>query len=1035
MTNVLRFMSVVLLALGFSIQAISQSSVTISGSVKNGKTKETVSAVSVSVKGAQTGTYTDDNGNFKFTTNKKLPITLVISSVGFATKEVTVSSAGTAVAVEVEPSFELGQDVVVSASRTPERILESPVTIERVNAAAIRNSPAASYYDIVGNLKGVDVMTSSLTFRTPTTRGFQGSGNLRMNQLIDGMDNQAPGLNFSVGGFVGPNELDVESMELLPGASSALYGSGGMNGTLLINSKDPFKYQGFSFQVKQGALHVDNFQRNMSPYHDWSFRWAKKVNERLAFKIGAQFVQARDWLANDLRNYNRTTSANPNGNVIGGNRGTDPNYDGVNVYGDETTSSLNAVYNGVLAQIPGGANGPLFAASNSYLTAFPNNTLAQYNGFLTSIGAGALVTGGASGIMFGGHPSRGFFNGVNVSRTGYNEIDVVNPNTVNFRASAAVHYKIKEGIEASLSTNFGTGNTVYTGSDRYSLLNLRMAQHKLEIKGDNWFIRGYTTQENSGDSYNATIATRLFNEAWKASPTWYAQYAGALVGALSAQNINNAAGFAAAQAAQLQGAHGAARGFADVGRPTGSLVNNPLFERIVQTPIGRGGGLFVDRSDLYVGEAQYNFTKLLGLEKYGADFLVGVTHREFWLDSRGTLFADTTGRIRIRETGGYAQLQKKLFNDRLKLSVSGRYDKNENFAGRFTPRVSAVVKLAKDHNLRFSYQTAYRFPSTQNQWIDLEVSGGTFLIGGLPQLRDFYKFNSNPVYTVENVTRYGGAIVQSLASQGVTNPANATPAQLATAVAAGNALLTPVQFGEFKPEIANSYEIGYKGQWFGKILVDVYAYQSNYQNFIGQQNVIQSNLRNFSQITGNPAAAPFANLGLINAFPAFALQAVGLPGNVQQRNVYATSVNSQADVTIRGFGASAEYKLPKNYSFGANLFSDEITDAPAGFVTFFNTPRLRYNLMFSNSGLGKSKRIGFNITYRWQEEFTYEGTFGQGLVPAFNTVDAMVSYRLPEIKSMIKLGGTNIMNKYYRSGWGNPQVGALYYVSFAYNVF
>ena len=159
----------------------------------------------------------------------------------------------------------------MAASRLPERILESPVTIERVNAAAILQSPATSYYDIISNLKGIDVTTSSLTFKTPTTRGFNGSGNARFNQLVDGIDNQAPGLNFSVGNVIGLTELDVDNMELLSGASSALYGSGGMNGTLLISSKNPFKYQGLSVQVKEGIMNLNNSARSASPYNDISY--------------------------------------------------------------------------------------------------------------------------------------------------------------------------------------------------------------------------------------------------------------------------------------------------------------------------------------------------------------------------------------------------------------------------------------------------------------------------------------------------------------------------------------------------------------------------------------------------------------------------------------------------------------------------------------------------------------------------------------------------------------------------------------------
>src|SRR5258708_17666247 len=99
--------------------------------------------------------------------------------------------------VEFRPSSILGAEVGVSATRAAVRSLESPVSIERISSNAVHEVPAASFYDAIGNLKGVDVVTSSIMFKTMGTRGFNGSGNLRMNQLVDGMDNQAPGLNFS----------------------------------------------------------------------------------------------------------------------------------------------------------------------------------------------------------------------------------------------------------------------------------------------------------------------------------------------------------------------------------------------------------------------------------------------------------------------------------------------------------------------------------------------------------------------------------------------------------------------------------------------------------------------------------------------------------------------------------------------------------------------------------------------------------------------------------------------------------------------
>src|SRR6478736_1271438 len=309
-----------LLVLFISYSANAQST-TITGNVRTATEKAGLAAVSVSVKGSSQGTYTNDKGNFSITVNQALPITLVFSAVGTTTQEVLVSSASKPLVVELETSYSMGQEIVVAASRVPERILESPVTIERVNAASIRNSATTSYYDVIANLKGVDMVTSSFTFKTPSTRGFNGSGNLRFNQFVDGMDNQAPGLNFSVGSIIGLTDLDVESMELLAGASSALYGSGGLNGTLLINSKNPFKYQGFSAQVRGGVMHVDGKQRSASPYTDIAMRWGIKVSDKFAIRISSQYMKAQDWQANDKTNLARN---NVISSIKPGTRESDP---------------------------------------------------------------------------------------------------------------------------------------------------------------------------------------------------------------------------------------------------------------------------------------------------------------------------------------------------------------------------------------------------------------------------------------------------------------------------------------------------------------------------------------------------------------------------------------------------------------------------------------------------------------------------------------------------------------------------------------
>ena len=940
--------------------ANAQSASTVSGTVKNLNSSEALASVTVSVKGGAEGTFSDDKGNFKLSVKQKLPITLVFSSVGFETKELVVSNASTSVTISLTPGYVLGSDVVVSASRVAERILESPVSIERVSNAQIRASASSNYYDMLSNLKGVDAVSASLTFRTITTRGFSGSGNNRLNQLIDGMDNQAPGLNFAVGSMVGLTELDVDNMELLPGASSALYGSGGMNGTVLINSKNPFKYEGLSFQIKQGVNHVDNYERPQAAYKDYAVRWASKIGSRFAYKIGVQYTEAQDWLAMNTANYSRTTGT-ANGETIPGYRGIDPNYDGVNVYGDETNynlSNVSAQYKAGLSSVIGASTfNTLYGAAAGY------SSFAAYNDFL-KVATGPLYAGIAPYAPILYLDKKGYYG--SVSRTGYNEADIIDPTTKNLKISGSLHYKINDNTEASFSAYNGSGNTVYTGSDRYSLHGLNMSQFKFEIKSKNWFGRAYQTLEDAGDSYNATVTTRLFNEAWKGTGTWIPQYFNEFTSVAAVTN-------------DINRAHAEARAKADAGRPTGQIGSTDLFKSIANIPISKGGGRFLDKSELNVIEGQYNLTDLLGLDKYDATLLVGGTVKGYVLNSQGTLFADTTNRIWINESGSYAQLSKKFFGDVLKLSVSGRYDKNDNFAGRFTPRATAVIKIAEDNNIRVSYQEAYRFPTTQNQWINLKVGTGTRLMGGLPQLRNFYNFNSNPVYSLASVK--AGSPVQQ-------------------------------QFGEFKPESMTSFEVGYKTLINKKLLLDFYAYAGKYTNFISGVTVLQ-------------AVVPGTQLLSTDVLPAI---------NGAKINSYSISTNAPGDIYTSGWGLSADYLLPKNFSFSSSIYTDEIGNLPSGFISYFNTPLFRANFALNNSGLLFKNRLGFSANLHYQDDFVYEGTFAVGKIASFKTIDAVLTYKVPSIKSMIKVGGTNILNHYYQTAFGSPSIGGLYYVSFAYNV-
>ncbi|HET6769811.1 MAG TPA: TonB-dependent receptor, partial [Chitinophagaceae bacterium] len=973
MSKSLRFTAACLITVLFSLQALAQT-VTISGTIRDSTTKDPIPAVSVAIKGTSLGTYTDDKGYFSITTSAKLPVTLVLTHSEFELREMEISSTASPLEVELAAKITIGQEVVVAAARSQQRLIDAPVTVERLSSTALRNAAVPNYYEALANLKGVDMHTASIGFRTVTTRGFVSSGNTRFNQLIDGMDNQAPGLNFSVGNIVGLTELDVDNMELLSGASSALYGSGGMNGTLLITSKNPFKYQGLSFNVKQGIMHVDGKQRPAAPYYDWTMRWAKAFNNKLAFKLTWQLMKAEDWQATDYDNVARTSVLSK---VIPGTRTTDPNYDGINVYGDETSANLflvgNAIQQGIIAGINTATGGLIPNIVTNLNAQIPNGaTQAVRNAVYAAYPAALQPTLSFFDPLYWGLRNGWIQQTANVSRTGYNERDLVDYGSLNFKFTAGLHYKITPGIEASWNTYWGTGTTVYTGADRYSLRDFIMAQHKLEVRHKNWFVRGYTTQENAGGAYQATALGRLMQEAFHPSirpdgTGWYPTY---LFNYVGYKNAVTNMGTTPSEA----NAHATARAAADVGRPLpGSAAFIASKNKISTTAIGKGGAKFLDRSDLWAAEGQVNISDAFEFSDK-LEIIAGLQWKQWVMNSQGTIFSDSAGAITISEKGGYVQLKKKMFDEFLTLTGAIRYDVQTNFDGRWTPRITAVMRVAQDNNIRLSFQTAYRFPTNQNQYIDLNT-GSVTLIGALPEFITYYGLNTG-TYTGESVA----------AARAAFNPA----------------LLQPSTFTDVLPESVASGEIGYKGIIAKKLFIDVYGYYSRYKDF-------------FSSVAVVKASSP------TNAL------------NPLASTSYSYTQNSPDIVKASGWGVGIEYQLPRRYVLGGNLFSDKLRDVPAGFITYFNAPDLRANVSLRNDNVWKG--IGFNIIAKWQNFNNYEGTFVAGQLPAFTWVDAQVSYRMPKSKSVFRIGGSNILNHYARTGYGSPYVGGLYYVSYGYNIF
>ncbi|MGB5699371.1 carboxypeptidase-like regulatory domain-containing protein, partial [Muriicola sp.] len=479
----LLFLCFLLAGIGINAQT------TIQGTVKDAA-GDPVPGANIIIIGTTTGTVTDFDGNFVLATSQTPPFTLRISSIGYSEVTAQVTSNNQTLAIILQESSTLLDEIVVSASRTPERLFESPVSVERFGLKEIKNTAAESFYGGLQNLKGVDINTNSLTFQSINTRGFATFANTRFLQLVDGMDNSAPGLNFVLGNLVGMSELEVQSVEILPGASSALYGAGAFNGILFMRSKSPFDFQGISAYFKTGITSQEAAGDNN--YYDFGIRAAHAFSDKLAVKANFSFLKGEDWHAN------RTDDIfNP-----GADR-TNPAYNGLNVYGDDFTVLL-----------------PF-----DQLAGLPSGTLGS----------------------------------ARVSRTGYDEIDLANYGAESVKTDFSVYYRpFADDFEIIYNGRVGRGNTIYQGASRYAIKNFILQQHKLEFRNKNFFLRGYITSENSGDSYDTRFTALNINRRWKGDQQWFQEYAQTYIGA----RLGIGSGVLADDAT----AHAVARQVADTGR-------------------------------------------------------------------------------------------------------------------------------------------------------------------------------------------------------------------------------------------------------------------------------------------------------------------------------------------------------------------------------------------------------------------------------------------------------------------------------------
>ncbi|WP_198172608.1 TonB-dependent receptor [Hymenobacter ginkgonis] len=856
-------------------------------------------------------------------------------------------------------------EVVVSASRVEESFLQSPVTVEKLNARAIRLTPAPSFFDAIEHLKGVQVITPSIGFKVINARGFTNTTNVRFAQLVDGVDNQAPHIGGPIGNVLGPSDLDINNVEIVPGTAAALYGLNAINGLANFTTKNPFNSEGLSVRQQTGINHLNDpnvktFGQDGSTvksYSETSVRYAKVlIPDKLAFKVNGTYLRAYDWVANDQ------TDINPTGNSTVGLFGADnPAQDQVNRYGNESSDRTTLTLGG-----------------------------KQYS----------------------------------VARTGYNERDLVDYNVQTLKADAALHYRFRPGVELAYTYRVASFDNVYQRSNRFRLQDYLLQQHALTFTSPVVQARAYLTQENTGKSYNLRSMGENIDRSYKTDAVWNTDFTNAW-NAASASGQGVAAALATARTA------------ADAGRlQPGTESFNQRLSQLQDINNWDVGAALRVRASLLHGEAQVNIAEALRRRgsalPAGLDLLAGADHRTYIVVPDGNYFVNPNpgkdalnDNLTYSKTGGFVQAGGRLFNEMLRLTATLRVDKNDYFDVKFNPRFTAVFSPTQRQNFRLSYQSGYRFPSLFEGFSNVN-SGQVKRIGGLRVMSNGVFENS---YLRSSIDAFNTAVTAAI---NANTSAQTTAQKRQAAILANQGTLVKTPYTYLKPEYIKSLEVGYKAAFGpqGRLLVDVDFYYNSYRDFIAQVEAYVP----IASTTGgttiqDPLPATYVPVSGDN------LNAVATALNARAGQArYRLWTNSQSQVYNYGGSAGLRYDVGRGFLAGGNSTYTRLdrTENGDGLEDGFNTPRWAYNLSLANENVFGN--VGFGLNFRHQISYYSQTFLVNGTVPAYSTLDAQVSYRVPAAQVRFKLGASNVLNQYYVSYLGGPSVGGLYYLAVTYGL-
>ncbi|GIV31174.1 MAG: membrane protein [Saprospiraceae bacterium] len=748
----------------------SLASQTLRGEVTDASTGEPLIGATILIKGTGDGTVTDFDGSFELRIKQDLPVTIVISYTGFEEKEIEISSIEGPLKIKLETSSVTLTDVEVVGQRISEKQKASPLTVESLDLIAIKETPSENFYDGLGSLKGVDLTSASLGFKIINTRGFNSTSPVRSLQLIDGVDNQAPGLNFSLGNFLGSSEIDVLGVELVQGASSAYYGPNAFNGVISMTTKSPFHQKGLTALIKGG-------ERNLRM---GAIRWAdalknKEGQEVFGYKLNFQYFEADDWVADNYEPVDGSLVPKDNPG----------RYDAVNIYGDEyfpANTSDTALWN-----TPG--------LGTWYRTGYKEVDLVDYN--TRNFKAGVAFHLRTNPSQTHESPELILTSNMGGGTTVYqgdNRFSL--KNILFFQHRLELRKKDKFFIRV-----YATHDDAGDSYDPYFTALQLQRKAKSDIQWSDDYRRYWKTNISKNNN------KRLVDLGYPEFKFEFNPQTGMLEVVGGQATIDAALQWLVDYRDTLAAWHQLAADFANKRNPTietttdfyepGTERFNEEFKRITTALANEeeGGTRFYDKSALYHAQAEYQLKP-----SFLDGFRFGGSARLYTPKSKGTIFYDTAGiEITNFEYGFYLGGEKSLWNETVRLSATYRVDKNENFDFISTPAASVVIKPKPNNYLRLSFSSGIRNPTLTDQYLFLKV-GRAILAGNLNGAKN--------LVTLESFENYRRNFLQKQ-------------------------LLEYFDIDPVRPEKVRTFEVGYRTTLFNSLYLDAGYYYNVYTDFLG----------------------------------------------------------------------------------------------------------------------------------------------------------------------------------------------------------